>query len=178
MAWSTGPLTASMMRFLTLIIKVIQNLANGILAGRKEEMLIPMAPVIERNLPRIRQFFDDISVGSSSLALPDPLSVCGVEKVHPHHCLKMPYFQSLDSEELEQASSQRQGQFAFSLDALTSSQSPSDEGYEESVNPLAGVLCVCVSFAHGSGAFHRFSLICRELGVCRWILVLETSIPS
>lgn len=69
---ASDPPTPDALRYLTLVIKVIINLANGASVGRKEEMLIPLSPLIDENLPRFREFFDAISVSLLMLVLPSP----------------------------------------------------------------------------------------------------------
>jgi hypothetical protein len=49
-------------RTLTLIAKILQNLANGVRFGRKEPFMTVMNPFISDNLENIKRFFDDIAV--------------------------------------------------------------------------------------------------------------------
>jgi hypothetical protein len=48
-------------RTLTLIAKILQNLANGVRFGRKEPFMTVMNPFISDNLENIKRFFDDIA---------------------------------------------------------------------------------------------------------------------
>jgi hypothetical protein len=45
-----------------LLSKTIQNLANEVLFGQKEQFMLPANAFIEANKDRIRQFFDGIAV--------------------------------------------------------------------------------------------------------------------
>jgi len=50
-------------RALTLVSKVLQNLANGVSFGKKEPAMEPMNRFIDRNRERIVGFFDDLAAG-------------------------------------------------------------------------------------------------------------------
>jgi len=58
----------SLQRQLILLGKVLQNLANGVLFGKKEPFMISMNEFISNNLPAINDWMDSISTGSSSFS--------------------------------------------------------------------------------------------------------------
>jgi hypothetical protein len=51
-------------RALTLVSKVLQNLANGVAFGKKEPAMAPMNAFIDRNRGTIVGFFDDLAAGT------------------------------------------------------------------------------------------------------------------
>jgi hypothetical protein len=53
-------------RALTLVGKVIQNLANEI-KEFKEDFMTPLNPFLQANAPRIHEFYEAVSVSISSL---------------------------------------------------------------------------------------------------------------
>eukprot|EP00004_Rigifila_ramosa_P023149 TRINITY_DN6457_c0_g1_i1.p1 TRINITY_DN6457_c0_g1~~TRINITY_DN6457_c0_g1_i1.p1 ORF type:complete len:608 (-),score=172.45 TRINITY_DN6457_c0_g1_i1:115-1890(-) len=59
-------------RALLLIVKILQNLANGILFGAKEAYMKPMNEFIEANLHKVRDFLAALSVVPDSVVLPPP----------------------------------------------------------------------------------------------------------
>jgi len=58
----------SLQRQLVLLGKVLQNLANGVLFGKKEPFMIGMNDFISSNLPAINDWMDAISTGDSSFS--------------------------------------------------------------------------------------------------------------
>ena len=57
--------SARLQRQLVLLGKVLQNLANGVLFGKKEPFMVRMNHFIARNLPAVGQWMDDISSGAA-----------------------------------------------------------------------------------------------------------------
>jgi len=56
------PVSPDRRRPLVLLSKTIQNLANEVLFGQKEQFMLPANAFIEANKERIHQFFDEIAV--------------------------------------------------------------------------------------------------------------------
>jgi len=56
----------NLQRQLILLGKVLQNLANGVLFGKKEPFMISMNDFITNNLPAINDWMDTVSSGNSS----------------------------------------------------------------------------------------------------------------
>jgi len=52
-------------RYLILLSKILQNLANGTLPGNKEQYMETMNNFITTNTPKLREFFDEISIPTS-----------------------------------------------------------------------------------------------------------------
>eukprot|EP00455_Lapot_gusevi_P019790 TRINITY_DN2106_c0_g1_i6.p1 TRINITY_DN2106_c0_g1~~TRINITY_DN2106_c0_g1_i6.p1 ORF type:complete len:312 (-),score=95.76 TRINITY_DN2106_c0_g1_i6:303-1208(-) len=48
--------SAEVRRKLLLVAKILQNLANGVLFGSKEDYMIPLNPLVERNMERFQTF--------------------------------------------------------------------------------------------------------------------------
>jgi len=65
----------SLQRQLVLLGKVLQNLANGVLFGKKEPFMIGMNDFITNNLPAINDWMDTISSGDGSGYSENPTSV-------------------------------------------------------------------------------------------------------
>lgn len=63
---STVP-SKEMRRGLTLIAKIIQNLANNVLFGAKEPYMFPLNDFLTQNIYRVTTFLREISVGLTSL---------------------------------------------------------------------------------------------------------------
>lgn len=57
------------LRFCIIISKVLQNLANGIASGNKEEYMTLFEPFIRTNFGRMKQFFEDLSMPSKQSQL-------------------------------------------------------------------------------------------------------------
>jgi osmotically-inducible protein OsmY len=53
-------------RVLTLIAKVLQNISNGVEFGKKEEFMTVMNPFIVEQIPRMREYFADVSFAAQS----------------------------------------------------------------------------------------------------------------
>ena len=49
-------------RALILVSKSLQNLANGLEFGSKEQFMQPMNDFIKENTPAVQQFFDNLAV--------------------------------------------------------------------------------------------------------------------
>lgn len=64
------PVSPDRRRPLVLLSKTIQNLANEVLFGQKEQFMLPANAFIEANKERIHQFFDEIAVRAPSLSRP------------------------------------------------------------------------------------------------------------
>jgi len=61
-------------RPLVLISKAIQNLANEVRFGKKEEYMFPVNEFIDRNLTKIRDFFDEITIVPRNVMEYEPLA--------------------------------------------------------------------------------------------------------
>jgi neurofibromin 1 len=59
---SLGPPNKETQRVHTLVAKVIQNMANNVKFGKKEEYMTVMNEFIEQKLPTIQQFLQDLAV--------------------------------------------------------------------------------------------------------------------
>lgn len=58
----TEPPNDTARRTLVLVAKVLQNLANGVMFGGKEEFMIPMNKFIEGNTENLRDYFENMVV--------------------------------------------------------------------------------------------------------------------
>merc|ERR1711916_224717 len=64
------PPSVNARRHLVLIAKVLQNLANGVLFGKKERFMEQTNDFIKTNLPEIRAFFDEVATLPQNITSP------------------------------------------------------------------------------------------------------------
>jgi len=64
------PPSVNARRHLVLIAKVLQNLANGVLFGKKERFMEQTNDFIKTNLPEIRAFFDEVATLPQNITPP------------------------------------------------------------------------------------------------------------
>lgn len=80
---TTVPVSPDRRRPLVLLSKTIQNLANEVLFGQKEQFMLPANAFIEANKERIHQFFDEIATEPDNLLDYTPLQ--SLEQVNSKH---------------------------------------------------------------------------------------------
>jgi neurofibromin 1 len=78
---STVP-SKDMRRGLTLIAKIIQNLANNVLFGAKEPYMFPLNDFLTQNIYRVTTFLREISVGAD-VCYPLPQNFLTHNRSHP-----------------------------------------------------------------------------------------------
>ena len=67
---SLAPPTPDFRRELTLVSKVLQNLANHVMFAHKEQFMLPLNPFLESNIPVLDKFYDDLTVLFLPLSFP------------------------------------------------------------------------------------------------------------
>jgi len=69
------PPNETVQRFLILISKTLQNIANGTLPGKKEQYMESMNDFISSHIAPANEFFDKMAVDHNDPIPPDPFSV-------------------------------------------------------------------------------------------------------
>jgi len=69
-----GELNPNAQRHLLLLAKVIQNMANQVEFGQKEEYMTPFNPLVTEYIPKVQHFLEELSIGTS-INFVEPISI-------------------------------------------------------------------------------------------------------